>query len=202
MRTAEDWEKNREYIYNSQRRQKESYDKRHTEPVLMPGDEVMLWHPHLRVLKGQTKKLYRAWRGPYRIAKLTGPSRLNAQVVDLNNRNKRITVAIQRLKKYYSRPEDQKPIDADQSDEFEIDAIEAERERQPGRKEYLVLPKGKPRRYRIWIAETELQAPELIATWQRRNNREQQPAAETSAVPTQHSANTNNNNGKEEGPEE
>lgn len=170
-RLTEDLEKARANILASQQRQKKAYDKYHKEPVLMPGDEVMLWHPHLRVLKGQTKKLYRAWKGPYRIAKLTGPSRLNAQVVDLNNRNKRFTVAIQRLKKYHARPEDQGPVDADKEDEFEIDAIEGERERQPGKKEYLVLPKGKSRRYRIWIAETELRAPDLIATWNRRNNK-------------------------------
>ncbi|OTF73227.1 hypothetical protein BLA29_003050 [Euroglyphus maynei] len=62
-------------IFNSQqaqRQQKQQYDKRIKEETINQGD-LVFWH-QLEQSSGSSKKLNRRWKGPFRVAEISGPN--------------------------------------------------------------------------------------------------------------------------------
>jgi hypothetical protein len=151
-------------------RMKRYYDADRKEASFATGQEVMIWNPKIRVRPGTAKKLCAKYEGPYRIIGFAGIGGSLALVRSLANPRKKCDpVSIQRLRAFKSRPED-KAVEMEE-DEFEIDAIEEERESRtiPGTKEYFVLKTGHDRRSNIWIHEKDIEAPDLLEAWKRRN---------------------------------
>jgi hypothetical protein len=129
----------------------------------------MLLIPQVPV--GKSKKLAKLWKGPYRIDSID--FNLNVSIIHFLNVKDKQTVHIARLKPYFGQlsieNKEQKP-----EDHYEIEAILESRFNEKGNKEYLIKWKGWSHKYNQWRKEEDIQAPELLQAWSRREKKKPQ----------------------------
>jgi len=163
------WSEAKENILEAQQRYKHYYDQNRKDVELRVGDLVLL-KQRTDILPGDRKKLYRPWQGPYAITQRLGE--LNFKIQGVNNPDDVQSVSVQRLKRFFSRDnddeedkEEQEPL-SDDPNLYELENIEGERMK-GGRREYLVKFKGYRRRRSEWIPEQDVLAKDAIARWKR-----------------------------------
>ena len=140
---------------------KEYYDSSRAPNDFRLAQLVLL--KHTAIAPGNTKKLSKRWKGPYRIIDI--PSEQNIRIVNTNNPKDSQLVHVSRIKPYYNPPEDTLIINAD-DDIFEIEAI-IDHKFENNKDYYLVRRKGHTARHDTWIAADDLDAPEAIAGFHR-----------------------------------
>ncbi len=170
----------RRNVLEAQRRMALYYDKDRKPTTFKVNDLVMLERPSVRARPGQVRKLLRWWKGPYRIVQLSGGKELEVTIVGMNNTSDRQVVTVKRLKRFAHRTEDG-PVPT--FTEHEIDEIDDECESDDfeGEKEYRVLYKGFTMRHRQWVRASEINAPELLAKWEKRKAAKQAQLAREKA---------------------
>jgi transposase InsO family protein len=158
-------------------RQARYYNRKHAEKSFEVGDLVLLSTKDYN-LKVSCRKLAPKFDGPYRICARVGEQAYRLQLPTASRRHNVFNVS--KLELYQlpresrlrmTGPEDGptppivEPVTADETGEsWEIETILSERKRR-GQKEYLVRWKGFTEAYDQWVAEQDVQAPELIADW-------------------------------------
>jgi hypothetical protein len=88
----------RENLLKAAIQRKEYYDRKAEEPPFRIGDLVLLHTPQIK--RGQTYKLARLWKGPYRILEKLGP--VNFRIARVGSTTSTLVHA-NRLKRYYPR---------------------------------------------------------------------------------------------------
>ena len=134
----------------TQRAYKHQFDKRHPSASFRVGDLVLLEVPHLIV--GQSTKLARPWKGPYRVRALIQEKDIliNVEVISVANPDDIQRVHVSRLIHFYSDFDDEQQAQQDEN-MFEIEEIVDER-MQNGQKEFLVKWKGYTKKFNSWVS--------------------------------------------------
>jgi transposase InsO family protein len=166
-----------QHIHDEQQKQKKYYDQDRKGHSFVESDLVLLHNPSVGSQPGQRKKLLRQWKGPYRVRRIFGTGRSICEIQNVNKPKDIQKVSVQRLKHFYRSASDDKPM---QPDEFEVESIDDVRpsKSKPGKQEFLIKFKNFQRRERQWIIEDNINAPELMDIWKRRQavvKQQQQP---------------------------
>ena len=158
-------------IREAQERMKKYYDQDRKDTSFEEGHLVLLKRPSVDQLQGQRRKLYRPWKGPYRVRRIIGAARLVAEVQHMSNPNDIQRVSVHRLKHYYQVAHAEN--EQESAEDAEVESIEAERpiKDRPSEKEYLIKWKGFTRKYRSWVHEKDINAEELLTQWRQRQAR-------------------------------
>jgi transposase InsO family protein len=159
----------RDQLNAARQRQIEYYNKRHTPKTLKRGSLVKL---STRNLKLRDKKLQPRFIGPFRITEVIGSQAYRLALPEQYSRLHDV-FPIQLLEEYH--PRDQPgimpiPELEDDPEEYEIEEIRDKRTMK-GRLHYLVKWTGWPSEYNQWVPEGDINASEMIQTFEKSRKR-------------------------------
>ena len=151
-------------IQKAQLSQSNQYNKKVNNIQLKVGDKVLLFTPTLG--EGRTRKLARHFTGPYTITQLLSSE--NVQIKSDSNENDVQRVHINRLKVYKGESQQLDP------EHYEIQSIIRQR-KVKGKIQYLIKWKGWTNKYNSWILAQDLNAPEILQQFHRRQKQSTTP---------------------------
>jgi hypothetical protein len=95
-----------ENLQKARAKSKEYYDKQARKPSFAPGDQVLVYNPH--VPKGKASKLWKMWTGPYYITQI-GPNHTYKLRLCADNSELKVLIHANRLKPYFGREQRPQP---------------------------------------------------------------------------------------------
>lgn len=151
-------------------RQAKGYNERHQEQTLKRGDLVGLSTKHIR-LKDEYRKLTPRFVGPFRVLERIGSQAYRLALPEKYSRLHNV-FHVSRLEPWTRREgeaDEQLPmpdLDEEEDDEWEVESVKDYKTKK-GVKYFLVKWKSWPAEYNQWVAEDDMDAPKLIADYEK-----------------------------------